>query len=90
MLKRTTILLACLTVSGCVPYTPPPSWTLREDGHFRASQRNEDMNLNDWIAMIHNSEGRDFGICLTPAGAQAISDEIKNCHIELESCKSGR
>jgi hypothetical protein len=91
MMLKKLITLLVFSLSGCVaPYTAPESWTVRDDCHFRASQRNEDFDIHQFIAKIKKEENQEFGIVITPAGAASITNEIKQCHIELDSCKNGK
>lgn len=88
MLKRIMTLLVSLAVSGCQQYIAPDSWTIRDDCRIRASQRNQDYDIREFIDKIKAEEHKDFGFVLTPAGAASITNEIKQCHIDLESCRS--
>lgn len=86
------ILFSCATAG----WTPPPSWTLREDGHIRASQRKEDFTVPEFIAKIKKEENKTYGLVLTPAGEEAISRELRRLRAEnlelknkLQDCRSG-
>lgn len=73
-----SFLLGVALLFGCAGYswTPPPSWTLREDGHIRASQNHEDFTIEQFITKVKQDEGKEFVLVLTPAGEQAISREL--------------
>lgn len=94
-------LAVFLAVSGCDSYTPPPSWTIRQDGIIRrllsddqCKAKNEpagckeEFTIPQFIQMIQSTQNLDIGIVLTPFGAKSVTDEIKTCHYELSSCKS--
>lgn len=72
------ILAVASAVScGAAKWTPPPSWTIRSDGHIRASQRTEDFTTVEFIQKVKKEEGKDFGFVLTPAGEAEIARELR-------------
>lgn len=71
------VLFSC----GTMAYAPP-SWTIREDGRIRASQRKEDFSIPEFIAKIKKEEGKSYGLVLTPAGEEEISREIRRLRAE--------
>lgn len=85
------LIVLVVLLSACNGYTSPPSWTLRRDGHIRALQRNEDFTLDQWLDKVRDEEkiadGKEFGILLTPAGAQAITQELLDCHAKAAETK---
>lgn len=87
MRLSTMTLLVLASLSGCKSYTPPDFWTVRADCRARASQRNEDFSLQELLSIIKQRENHEFLICTSPNGAGDITNAIKECNIELESCK---
>ena len=77
-LKITMILLVLSAVScGAAKWKPPPSWTIREDGRIRASQRKENFSAAQFIAKVKKEEGKSFGYVLTPHGEAAVAKELR-------------
>ena len=80
----TVLLVAC----GAAQWQQPDNWTISKDGHVRASQRNEDFTLEQFMAKVKKEEGKDYAITFTPAGVKSVADELSRRNakiIELEN-----
>lgn len=80
----TMVIGAC----GAAKWREPPSWTLRADGRLRAANRKEDFSFAQWKEKYLAKEGKDFGLCLAPSGAKAISDELAKRDAEIIALKN--
>ncbi len=81
--------LAIVFVAGCAAtWQAPPSWTLRRDGHIRASQRNEDFTLQQFMDKIDLEEGKKIAYVVTPAGEAAIERELVRRDAEITELKN--
>lgn len=77
-LSALMILLVASAVScGAAKWQAPPSWTIRADGHIRASQRTEDFTTVEFIQKVKREEGKDFGYVLMPSGEAEIARELR-------------
>jgi hypothetical protein len=91
-------LFALSLIASCASnWIAPPSWTIRSDGHIRASQRDEDFTAEQFIAKVKQEENRDFGYVLTPAGEAEIARELRfrlaeitRLKNELQDCRTSR
>lgn len=89
--SRLIILASAILLTACDEnFEPPPSWTLRADGHLRASQRKEDFTLEQAFAMLKRSEQKDYFLVVTPAGEAKISREIRKLQAALLECKQAQ
>lgn len=66
-----------LLVSCAAKWVEPYSWTLRQDGHLRASQRKEDFTFEQWAAKYMPNVKNAYGVVVTPEGAAEIARELK-------------
>jgi hypothetical protein len=88
-LSAITILVVLSAVScGAASWQAPPSWTVRSDGHMRASQRTEDFTTVEFIQKIKREEGKEFGYVLTPAGEAEIAKELRFRAAEITRLKN--
>lgn len=85
-----------LASCGAAKWVEPDSWTLKEDGHLRASQRKEDFTFPQWKAARLDKEQKNYGVCLTPGGVDAIAAElsardakITQLSNQLSDCRAG-
>jgi len=79
---------------GSTPWNAPPSWTIRSDGHIRASQRKEDFTPKEFITKIQKEEAKSYGLVLAPSGEAAIAarmrfldSEVIRLKNELSGCR---
>lgn len=83
------LALALLFGCGAAKWVEPDSWTFKADGHIRASQRQEDFaTFTAWKSAYLDKEQKNYGVLITPAGADSIAMELARRDAEITQLKN--